>query len=132
GKSLGACPLPVLIIPVFNAADSLRLCLQSVARHSTGIGQVLLINDASTDPAIDELLSEYQSHPLFTIYVNESNQGFSRTVNKGMALAEDADVIILNSDTQVTPGFARHLRYLAYSGEKIATVTPVSNNAGPF
>jgi GT2 family glycosyltransferase len=131
-QTLAARPLPVLIIPVFNAADSLRLCLQSVARHSTGIGQVLLINDASTDPAIDELLVEYQSHPLFTIYVNESNQGFSRTVNKGMALAEDADVIILNSDTQVTPGFARHLRYLAYSGEKIATVTPVSNNAGPF
>ena len=53
-------------------------------------------------------------------------------MNLGIALAGDADVILLNSDTKVTPGWVRNLHRAAYSSDRIATVTPFSNNAGAF
>jgi glycosyltransferase involved in cell wall biosynthesis len=39
---------------------------------------------------------------------------------------------LLNSDTKVTAGFVQRLRLTAYSNTKVATVTPLSNNAGVF
>ncbi|EQD51719.1 family 2 glycosyl transferase, partial [mine drainage metagenome] len=38
------------------------------------------------------------------------------------------DVILLNTDTVVTPGWARKMRACAYSDDRIATVTPFTNN----
>ena len=39
---------------------------------------------------------------------------------------------MLNSDTIVTYKWLQKLKFAAYSDSKIATVTPVSNNAGAF
>jgi len=124
--------LPVVVIPVFNAADALAECLESLKRYPQGIAKVIVIDDASTDLAITELMRHYQHDPFFRWYRNDQNLGFSGTVNRGFNLASDADVILLNSDTKVTRGFAYRLRTTAYSGARIATVTPLSNNAGVF
>ncbi len=40
----------------------------------------------------------------------------------------EKDIILLNSDTIVTPGWARKIRACAYSRHYIATVTPFTNN----
>lgn len=123
---------PVVVIPVFNAADALQRCLQSLAVHRQGIAKVIVIDDASTDPKVAELLAHYANDAWFEVHQNPHNSGFSSSVNRGITLAGDADVILLNSDTQVTAGFARRLRTTAYSARDIATVTPISNNAGAF
>lgn len=129
---LKSAPLPVVVIPVFNAVDALANCLASLKQHRQGISKIIIIDDASTDPQVRELLNEYEEDLLFYSYQNELNQGFSGAANKGIQLAGDADIILLNSDTIVTRGFAQHLRLTAYSEEMIATVTPLSNNAGVF
>jgi len=54
--------------------------------------------------------------------------GFVKTVNKGMRLAKE-DIVLLNSDTIVTRGWIEKMQRAAYSVPKIATVTPLSNNA---
>ena len=125
-------PLPVVVIPVFNAAEALSVCLSSLHQHRGGISRVIVIDDASTDSAVTALLDECQQDPFFDCQRNAQNLGFSGTVNRGIALAGNADVILLNSDTEVTSGFAQRLRIAAYSAANIATVTPVSNNAGAF
>ncbi|MDF3013438.1 MAG: hypothetical protein K0Q78_1642 [Cellvibrio sp.] len=125
-------PLPVVVIPVFNAVDSLSDCLASLKQYRQGIAKVILINDASTDPAITDLLDQYKQDSFFNCYHNEHNLGFSGSVNRGFNLAPDADIILLNSDTKVTRGFAQRLRIIAYSSANVATVTPLSNNAGVF
>lgn len=125
-------PLPVVVIPVFNAADALAACLASLKQYPQGIARVIVIDDASTDAAISDLMNSYQQDPFFSWYRNDENLGFSGTVNRGFNLALDADVILLNSDTKVTRGFAHRLRIAAYSDDRVATVTPLSNNAGVF
>lgn len=124
--------LPVVVIPVFNAADALAECLTSLKQYPQGIARVIVIDDASTDVAISNIMNNYREDPFFSWYRNDQNLGFSGTVNRGFNLALDADVILLNSDTKVTRGFAHRLRITAYSDARIATVTPLSNNAGVF
>ena len=41
----------------------------------------------------------------------------------------DRDIVLLNADTAVPPGWLDRLRQAAYSNEWIGTVTPFSNNA---
>ncbi len=49
--------------------------------------------------------------------------------NRGMALSDSNDVLLLNSDTEVANDWLDRIRRAAYGSEKIASVTPFSNNA---
>jgi GT2 family glycosyltransferase len=63
-----------------------------------------------------------------SVLTHETPLGFLRGANR--AMRESArDVVLLNSDTQVTAGWLERMRAAAYSDPKIATVTPFSNNA---
>jgi GT2 family glycosyltransferase len=61
------------------------------------------------------------------LLLHEQNQGFVRTANHGMRLTE-ADVVLLNSDTEVTNGWLQGLTRCLASDSQIATATPWSNN----
>lgn len=63
-----------------------------------------------------------------TLINNEENLGFVKTVNIGMTYSKH-DVILLNSDTEVTKGWLQKMQACAYSKPAVATVTPLSNNA---
>lgn len=121
-----------LIIPVYNASDELDACLGSVLANIDGGMRVIIINDASTDDGVHRVLEKYSEISNFEIYHNGKNLGFSGTINRGIMLARKSDVIILNSDTKVTKGFHRRMMDVAYSENNVGTVTPLSNNAGPF
>ncbi|MBD0426215.1 glycosyltransferase [Aquisalinus flavus] len=121
-----------IVIPAYNAPEELADCLASVDRHTPSPRRVIVIDDCSPDPAVAKVLAGFDGAEGFEILRNETNQGFTRTINRGLGEAGTSDVIILNADTRVTPNWVRNLRLAAYSREKIATVTPVSNNAGAF
>jgi len=122
----------VIVVPVYNAHDAVRECLESVARTLPEWARVLVVDDASPDPRISELLDTWTSDPRFTIVRNESNQGYTRTINRAITLAQGADVVLLNSDTVVTPRWLVNMRYSAYAQPLTATVTALSDNAGAF
>lgn len=121
-----------IIIPVYNAVDALADCLASLIKYTVVPCRFIVIDDASPDPDVQVLLDKYREQPMFECYLNSTNLGFTKTVNKGIALAGNDDVVFLNSDTIVTPGWLGRLRYAAYLQPDIGTVTPFSNNAGAF
>lgn len=120
-----------IIIPVYNAPEATRRCIDSVLEHTHIPYHLHLINDASTDDSVQTLLEEYTHHPHITLTRHESNQGFVKTVNEGMQAAK-GDVVLLNSDTQVTHRWLIKLVSAAASDTTVATVTPLSNAAGAF
>ena len=65
-------------------------------------------------------------------FLNKKNLGFVRTVNLGMSLNKERDVILLNSDTIVPLNWVSKLKRQAYKDSNIGTVTPFSNNASIF
>ena len=121
-----------IIIPIYNAFQYLADCINSVIRH-TDLQKhtLLLINDKSTDPKVLPLLeSVVAQHKGLNIHLinNPQNMGFVRTVNTGMQYSEH-DVVLLNSDTEVTERWLDKIQHCAYSKPCVATVTPLSNNA---
>jgi GT2 family glycosyltransferase len=121
--------LPLIIVPVFNAVEKLEACLESIARTVPYETRVLLIDDASTDSNIKPLLQSWTSKAKASrgLMVHEKNRGFVATANHGMRMAE-TDVVLLNSDTEVTSGWLQHLATCLDSDSTIATATPWSNN----
>lgn len=120
-----------IIVPIYNAYDDTKMCIESVLKYSAKNYELILINDSSTDKRIHDLLNSYKDNPKIKIINNNSNLGFVSSINIGLKNSKN-DVIILNSDTIVTPKWSEKLTVAAYSDKKIATVTPFSNNAGVF
>ncbi|WP_407423341.1 glycosyltransferase [Methanobrevibacter sp.] len=120
-----------IIIPIYNAYDDVKRCIESVLKNTSKNHEIILINDCSTDERIDILMKEYEALPNTTCISNTHNLGFVSSVNIGLKQSKN-DVIILNSDTIVTPRWVEKLTIAAYSDERIATATPFSNNAGAF
>jgi GT2 family glycosyltransferase len=120
-----------IIIPIYNAFDYLKKCIESVLLHTNlEDNQLVIIDDKSTDeriiPFIEDIITNKKQNIIFI--KNESNLGFIKTVNLGMKFSKN-DVLLLNTDTEVTTDWLEKIQRCAYSKERIATVTPLSNNA---
>ena len=122
-------PLPLIIVPVFNALAHVETCLDSLTRTVPRDAQVLLIDDASTDARVQPLLQAWvnESKPNRSLLTHQENKGFVATANHGLNLAR-TDVVLLNSDTEVTTGWLDRLANCLDSDDSIATATPWSNN----
>jgi GT2 family glycosyltransferase/glycosyltransferase involved in cell wall biosynthesis len=121
-----------IVIPVYNAFSDLERCVASVLPSLRSGVRLIIIDDASTDPRVCQMLDALECLPSVKILKNGNNLGFTRTANRGIAEAGLSDVILLNSDTIVPDGWVSGLMVAAYSDIRIASVTPMSNNAGAF
>lgn len=115
-----------LIIPVYNAYEYLKACVDSIRRNTaSGAYQLILVNDCSTDERIAPYLRTLKSENVLVLE-NETNSGFVHSVNRGMRLSEN-DVVLLNSDTEVTPHWLERLTACACHDPRVATATPFTN-----
>jgi len=119
-----------IIIPIYKGLHQTRRCIDSVlGGGQTAAFEVVAIDDASPDPGITIYLNELAGRGRITLVRNASNLGFVQSVNRGMALHADRDVVLLNSDTEVANDWLDRLRRGAYGQPDVGTVTPFSNNA---
>ncbi|MES2817378.1 MAG: class I SAM-dependent methyltransferase, partial [Pseudomonadota bacterium] len=121
-------PMIDIIIPVYRGLEETRRCIESVlASDYLAQAEVVVIDDASPDPALVAWLDSLEGR--VTLLHNETNLGFVGTVNRGMRLHPERDVVLVNSDTEVANDWLDRLQQAAYSATMIGSVTPFSNNA---
>ena len=125
-------PAIAIVVPIHNAPHSVQRCLTALECWTPRSARLILIDDASTDLAIGALLEPFARRENTVIERNVRNRGYTHNVNIGMQLAGDADVVLLNSDTEVGPRWLQSLRLAAWGEDSIGTVTAVSDNAGAF
>src|SRR4051812_2238915 len=121
-----------IVVPIYNSAQCVQSCIESVLRWTGAPARLILIDDASTDPAIAVLLARHAHDAQIVVHRNAQNLGYTRSSNLGMELAERDDVVLLNSDTEVGPRWLQTLRRAAYASDITGTATAVSDNAGAF
>ena len=121
-----------VVVPVYNAPDAVRRCLDSVLTHSSGPWRLIVIDDASSDATIAPLLDRYRALDGVEVLGNPQNLGYTATINRGIRHAGRADVVLLNADTEVAAHWLTGLRLAAASAADVATATAVSDNAGAF
>lgn len=120
-----------IVIPIYNGFEFLAPLFTSILEHTYSSYRLILINDYSPDPRVDEFLQTFiadNGHAIPIIYLNnEENLGFLQTVNKAVAHTEN-HFVLLNTDTEVPPYWLERLMEPILHGERIATTTPMTNS----
>jgi len=117
-----------VVVAVHGAFATTLHCLFSVlASRCRTPFELVVVDDASPDPVLAAALDDLAARGRIRLLRNEENVGFVRSANRGMELHLDRDVVLLNSDTEVFGDWLDRMRAAA-SGERVATVTPFSNN----
>jgi GT2 family glycosyltransferase/glycosyltransferase involved in cell wall biosynthesis/cell division septum initiation protein DivIVA len=98
-------PVASLVIPVHGGIDITERLLESIAQHTSIPHEVIVIDDASPDD-LPALLAQVEGIQVIT---NVDNQGYLRSTNLGASAARGEFVVLLNSDTEVTPQWLEHL-----------------------
>jgi GT2 family glycosyltransferase len=123
-------PSVTIIVPVYADYEATKVCIERLLEQSSnsGLSKVVVINDATPDSRIREYLAELGESRRIQLLINERNLGFVGSVNRGLALATEGDVLLLNADTIAPDGFVERLAAAARSSPQVGTVTPLSNN----
>jgi glycosyltransferase involved in cell wall biosynthesis/GT2 family glycosyltransferase len=115
-----------VIIPIYGAAEVLGPCLASVAANTAlSRHRLVLVIDGPQPEEVEAIVRKFSAAHVLR---NEQRLGFVHSVNRGMSESRN-DVVLLNSDTIVTPGWLEKLIDAAYSNGDVGTVTPLSNHA---
>lgn len=122
-----------IVIPVYKDWSTLKLCISSLKSCVSDRNKVLLINDMGPDweKIENNILSEIEGYEDFQYFRNDKNLGFVKTCNRAVFELDHSenDILLLNSDTEVTPGFLEEMQSVLYAAEKHGVVCPRSNNA---
>jgi GT2 family glycosyltransferase/glycosyltransferase involved in cell wall biosynthesis len=122
-----------IVVCVHNALEDVELCLASVLQHTTAPFRLILVDDGSAAETRDYLAAFAADHSAILLR-NEQAVGYCRAANQGMRLSVETGgggtfVILLNSDTLVTPGWVDRMLACAQSHTRIGVVGPLSNTA---
>lgn len=104
-------PAVSVIIPNFNGRSLLQQIIPPLLEALQDIlsYEIIVVDDCSSDESVTFLRSYY---PGITVVENETNRGFSASVNKGISAARHKYLLLLNSDVKLTRDyFAPLFRY---------------------
>ncbi|MGI9285424.1 MAG: glycosyltransferase, partial [Pseudomonadales bacterium] len=119
-----------IIVPIYDGFVEVKACLESIfASNFDQAIELVVIWDCGPDPKLYDYFLQLSQEKGFTFLENPKNVGFVQTVNRGMRLHPERDVLLLNSDTVVANNWLDRMLACAHSDSRIATVTPFSNNA---
>lgn len=91
------CPLVSVVIPVYNASQYLRQCLDSVLEQTLEKIEVICVDDGSSDET-PEILQEYAEKDSRIQIITQENAGPGVARNTGMSLVTGEYLIFLDSD----------------------------------
>ena len=89
----------------------------------------MLVNDASPERELADYLRRRAAECSLTLIENSATAGFVRSVNRAMERHSERDVVLLNSDTEVTGDWVDRLAAAARAEARTGTATPFSNHA---
>ncbi|MDD3905590.1 MAG: glycosyltransferase family 2 protein [Candidatus Omnitrophica bacterium] len=121
-----------IIIPIWNQHALTKDCIESVFKNTRGTDYRLILVDNASDEATRVYLEGLgKAWPAeVTVIRNETNLGFVKAVNKGIAVSSAPYICLLNNDTLVAKNWLKEMMAIAESAEDIGIVNPSSNNLG--
>ena len=97
-----------LILPVYNVADYLDRCMESVVSQTYRNLEILLINDGSTDSSAEKCREWERKDPRI-VFIDKENEGVAKTRNLGVDLAKGEVLGFVDPDDWLEPDYVEKL-----------------------
>ncbi len=97
-----------LVVPVYNAIQTIRSCLDSILHQFFTDYEVIIINDGSTDDSkkiCDEYTKKYCNFKLYSF----KNSGVAISRKRGIALSTGQYIIFVDSDDTINPDLLKSI-----------------------
>jgi GT2 family glycosyltransferase len=119
-----------IVVVTYDGLVFTRLCIESLfAASAGGDFELIVVDNGSEDGTPSYLTGLSRRDARVKIVLNGRNLGFAAACNQGLALAGGEDLVLLNNDTMVSPGWLRRLQaHLRDPG--VGLVGPVTNRIG--
>lgn len=106
-----ATPLISVIVPVYNAEDYLRYCVDSILQQSYTNLEVILVDDGAKDssPAICD---EYAAQDSRVTVIHQENGGIAKAQNTGLDAAHGEYIAFSDNDDILN---RRNIEYLLHA-----------------
>jgi len=112
-----SAPFVAIVISAYNAAGTLRVCLDSLKKQNYPGNkfQVIVVNDGSTD-GTGKLFQKMHLPENFALIEYTENRGLATARNTGISKATGEIFIFLDADLEVAPDFIeRHVSHFQKS-----------------
>lgn len=130
-----------IVIPCWNQVEYTWQCVASLREHASYDCEWIFVNNGSTDETgefLQSIQDDWKAGQLpssirrVEIIGNETNQGFARACNQGIAAARGDFVLLLNNDVVVTESWLDRLVGLLTCQPQLGAVGPCTNKiSGP-
>jgi glycosyltransferase involved in cell wall biosynthesis len=98
---LNTKPLVSILLPIYNAAQYLKECLDSIFNQTYQNFEIIAIDDGSTDNP-EFILQGFKDSRLH-YFKNESNLGVAKTLNKALKHANGEFIMRMDADDVILP-----------------------------
>lgn len=88
-----------IIVPIYNAEESLRRCIDSILQQTFRDFELILVDDGSIDTS--SIICDSYLYDERVRVVHQSNQGVSAARNNGMQLANGTWIMFVDSDDYI-------------------------------
>jgi GT2 family glycosyltransferase len=126
-------PKVSVVILMWNNGLLTLSCLKSVLQRSDYKNlEIILVDNDSRDSEAHVVTSWIESYAKDQViyHRNSTNVGFAAGNNVGLQIATGDYIVLLNNDTEVTPGWIwRSLKHF-YRNPKLGLLGPSTNNCG--
>lgn len=95
-----------IIIPVYNVADFIEKCIDSVTAQNYGNIECIVVDDCGIDNSmelVEQKILDYSGPIQFIVISHSHNRGLSAARNTGTKVATGEYVYYLDSDDSITP-----------------------------
>ncbi len=129
-RLLAGAPSPVVVVAAHNAYEDVVRCLAAVVAHTPTTTAVLVVEDGGADARIVDTLAGAAGAVPHTVVVlrHERTEGYVRACNDAFAATPGRDVVLVNSDVVVGPGWSEGLAAAALSEDVVATASTLTNH----
>lgn len=97
-------PVISIIIPVYNAAQYIRRCIDSILEQDFEDYEIILVNDGSSDSSLD-ILREFEKNNKNIRVIDQSNSGASVARNKGIEVAKGTFIMFIDIDDYISSDY---------------------------
>ncbi|MBE6470032.1 MAG: glycosyltransferase [Coriobacteriaceae bacterium] len=110
-----------VIIPVYNAQETLDQCLRSVRGQSHSSLDIICLNDGSTDSSLAIMRRHESEDPRIRV-VDKANEGYGATCNRGLDLARGSWIAIVEPDDWIGAKAFSTMLSAAYGAERMIDI----------